>query len=245
MRGSTGHGAKLRATPRMFAAAAAIAAVTFLGIIAAHAHWLADYRTTAGEQRRLTLADGSEVLLDSATALDVDYSAGVRDVHLLSGQALFHVAHDPSRPFVVHDGALTATALGTVYAVHHGDDSSKVTVREGRVAVAREDGQRLTLGAGEAITASNERIVRTLVDTDAVLAWERGVLVFKQAPLAEVVAELNRHRRGHIIIASSRARDMPVSGAFRLSEIDSSLSSLAAVFPIRVTSIGGYLSVVR
>jgi transmembrane sensor len=208
-------------------------------------NWTADYRASAGEQRRLALDDGTSVLLDSSTALDIRYTPGERAIYLRSGQALFHVAHDASRPFIVHDGTVTATALGTVYAVRHEDSGPQVTVREGRVAVANESGGQITLVAGQQVRHSRDLMSPTTVDTEESLAWERGVLVFKLAPLADVVAEINRHRRGFILIANPGLRDIQVSGVFRLDELDGAIGTLSSVFPIRTTTVTRYLMILR
>ena len=229
----------------MLAAAASVLMMFFAGYMASGGLWTADYRTAAGEQRRIKLDDGSSVLLDTATSLDIDYSDGQRNVYLHEGQALFQVAHDSRRPFVVHDGAVTATAVGTVYAVRHDEAGPRITVREGRVAVTGEGSTSVTLVAGEQVAWSAQGIEQVTVDTASALAWERGVLLFKLTPLREVIAEIDRHRRGVIFIVNADILDMPVSGMFRIDEIDGSLASLANVFPLEVTQIGGYVAIVR
>jgi len=227
------------------AAAAAVLLIALgLGLVRQQA-WDADYRTAHGEQQRIELADGSHILLDSDSAVDVSLHDNRRAITLRKGEALFEVAHDPQRPFQVQAGDLSATALGTVYAVRKQGDGVQVTVARGRVAVNAER-DTLTLGAGEQVDWLAGRFQdKHKIDTGKALAWQHGRLVFEMAPLADVLAELQRYRPGYLLIGDDSLRTLKVSGTFRLDRLDDALATLEQAFPLRIQRYTDYLLVLR
>lgn len=229
---------------RWLAAAATVLFVVGVSTAAYTQHWMADFRTAAGERRTVTLADGSKVVLDSASAIDVRYSDNTRSIHLLSGQALFHVAPNPQRPFVVHDHGVTATAVGTVYSVKDSDDAPRVSVLEGKVAVATEMAGPLTITAGQRANSRHGIITVSEIGVDNEFAWEHGSLAVQKMPLPEVLGELERHQTG-IIVAGSGLEDLEVSGIFSLDNPDETLATLSSVFPIEVMTLTRYVKVVH
>jgi transmembrane sensor len=237
------------ATPRArsYVAAAVLLCVAGVVLAAVRGGWSADFRTGAGEQRRVALNDGSTVLLDSGTAIDVQLTEGRRTIRLHKGQALFQVAPDVSRPFVVESASTSATAVGTVYAVRRDGDLTEVVVKEGVVAVAAPGVPVARVVADESLVhapGSTDHI-RQRVDTANALAWERGLLVYELAPLEQVVDEINRHRRGHILIMNSELRSRRVSGVFHIDQLDESLRMLESSFDVRVISLSPYLVMLR
>ncbi|WP_129774401.1 FecR family protein [Peristeroidobacter soli] len=229
--------------PHLAAAACALLVVA-AGWQVREQQWTADFRTATGEQKSIALEDGSTVVLDSASALDVHYSATTRVLSLRRGQAMFHVAHDAQRPFVVHDRDVTATALGTVYAVSRLDEGAQVSVLEGRVAVSRQGADLVTLTAGQRVSLSSTGAIHTTIDADSELAWERGMLVAQKRPLDAVLEDLDRYQPG-VILQADDLRDLPVSGTFRLDTPGATLGALAAVFPIEITRLTDYVTIVR
>lgn len=234
-----------RTRPRWrWAAAAVLVLVVGLGL-ARHNAWDADYRTAAGEQRRIELQDGSSILLDAGSAVDVAFTDGGRNITLRKGVALFEVAHDPSRPFRVQAGALSATALGTVYAVDRHGDAIQVTVAQGRVAV-QGDGDKATLNAGEQVSWQGGALGgRHTVDASKALAWQHGRLVFDMTPLAEVLEQLQRYLPGYVLIGDDKLRKLKVSGTFQLDRLDEGLSTLERAFPLQIQRYTDYLLVLK
>jgi transmembrane sensor len=107
-----------------------------VGAFALHRSWLSTYTTGIGEQRTIALADGSRVELNARSRIRVRFSKQERDVDLLDGQALFYVAKDASRPFVVTSDEAHVRAVGTQFDVYRkSSGTTAVTVIEGRVAV--------------------------------------------------------------------------------------------------------------
>jgi transmembrane sensor len=186
----------------------------------------ADYRTSLGEVRNVTLADGSEVTLDSASAIRLDYSPEQRRVELLAGRAIFQVAPQAERPFVVATSGATAQALGTRFIVRREDDRQAwIGVLEHAVQV-NAAGQERRLEEGDSVRYGAAGITPQQVDLQRATSWQRGLLVFDRVPLAQVVEQLNRYRSGHILIANDELARREVSGVFRLNDLDNALSTL-------------------
>lgn len=226
-------------------ASAAVLVLAVGVLLVRHNAWDADYHTAQGEQQRIELADGSRILLDSGSALDVQLTPGGRRIELRKGEALFEVAHDPQRPFTVQAGDLSATALGTVYSVRRDADATAVTVARGRVAVRDPSGEAV-LEAGEAVNqTAGTMAAKYPVNTDKVLAWQHGRLVFEMAPLAEVLEQLERYRPGLILIRDERLRALKVSGTFQLDRLDAGLATLEQVFALQIQRYTDYLLIVE
>ncbi|NUS69190.1 MAG: FecR family protein [Ensifer adhaerens] len=209
--------------------------------------WWADYYTGVGEIRRIALDDGTIVDLNTDTALVVRYDEGQRKVRLLRGEAFFAVAKNPGRPFVVEDGSISATALGTRYSVGAtgADRAADVKVEEGRVEVEAA-GQKAILIAGDAATIDRQgRLSLTKADVAAETAWRDGKLVFSRRPLREVLATLERYRHGRILLIDEAAGNLEVSGIFDLHDTDDALTVLEASLRLRVMRLSGLMVVVQ
>lgn len=216
------------------------------GMVGPVAGLFADYATGIGEHRTVSLPDGTLVHLNTASALSINYSPSLREVHLDAGEALFEVAKNPARPFVVMAKNGQARAVGTVYDVQLADDGVHVGVREGIVAVST--GQKTTLPvnitAGQRVSYDGSgKLSDVLSDgVDAQTAWMRGKLIFNRQPLSAVIAEIQRYRKGRIILANQQLADLKVSGVFDLNDLDDLLKSIddttdAHVFSTMVATV--------
>jgi ferric-dicitrate binding protein FerR (iron transport regulator) len=176
------------------------------------------YSTGIGEQRSLTLADGSTVTLDTRTRIRVRFSAGERNIDLLDGRALFRVAKNDRKPFVVQSDRAAARAVGTEFDIYRRAAGVTVTVLEGRVAVT--SGQRradaVVVPAGEqvAVVGSAGVTPPAVADVAAATAWTRRRLIFESAPLSAVVEEFNRYNTRRLVIRDPRLSGLHVSGVF-------------------------------
>ncbi|WP_233272920.1 FecR domain-containing protein [Paraburkholderia acidisoli] len=205
--------------------------------------WTADYRTATGEQKRIELADGTRVLLDTATAIDVSFDGDTRRLRLVSGRVRVTTGHDPGaaryRPFVVETAQGTAQALGTRFTVRTGEpapDATTVSVAEGVVVLKPAGGSALQmLRAGQ--QAGMLATGTTAVEPAAAGAssWEQGMLMAQNQRLADVLAELARYRHG-VLHCDPAVAALRVSGAFPLDDIDASLSLLARTLPVQLTT---------
>ena len=198
------------------------------------------YDTALGEQRSVVLSDGSVVTLNTSSAIEVHLVKNRRTIQLLSGEALFQVAHDRARPFDVIAGNTTVHAVGTQFNVDRRSTSTTVTVVEGEIAV--ESGldrsetpgtgtvQEILVSAGEGITvAPNVLPHPVLANVATATAWTQRRLVFEHRPLGEVAAEFNRYNRRTIEIASSELRNQEVTGVFQANDPDSFMTFLSKV----------------
>lgn len=201
------------------------------------------YATATGEQRTLALDDGSHVVLDTNSDLQVQYGKHERRLTLLHGQADFQVRHDTARPFVVHVGDGTVTATGTQFQVRAAAGIDTVTLLEGRVVVAGDakpsSSEQVTLHAGERVAIQSDGRLGTperLADTELARArgWTEGMLVVREWPLARLVAEMNRYASVPVRLGDPSLGTLPISGSFKASDQHSFLLSLEYGWPIRI-----------
>jgi transmembrane sensor len=203
------------------------------------------YTTPAGERRVVTLADGSQVALDSRSEVKVRYSAHARELTLTSGQARFDVAHDVERPFSVTADGHKVIATGTSFNVDLFGPSLLVTLIEGHVVVssapalsqpANIDSQidRIILDAGQQVVFSPQAPPSVAhVNLGQATAWENGEVVFENDPLPVVVARINRYARHGVVIADTQTSELRISGVFHTGDIDGFVSTIAAYLPLR------------
>lgn len=202
-------------------------------------HTRPDYATATGEIRRLALADGSHVTLDSNSAIDVRYDAQTRRVRLRRGRAAFDVAHGDARRFLVHDRDGTVEDIGTAFQIERGDEDSRIVVTQGSVRLHAVDGETV-LAAGQAARYGSDRLAWSQSgDLEAATAWQRGRLVFVNTPLGEVLAQLNRYFPGHIFLADRELAQRPVSGSFRLAAPGAALDTICDALALRSTRFAG------
>lgn len=198
------------------------------------------HHTRLGERRIIVLADGSRVHLNTASAIEVAMRKRERRIRLVKGEALFEVAHDPGRPFLVDAGAAQLRAIGTAFNVRIRDTLVELTVTEGIVAVAgdavdvqRSDVSRIVAGGGAVIGSG--AMAPTALDP-AVLrqrtAWQDGVIELDGETLAQAVAEFNRYRGPPIIIGDPRLANLRVGGRFEVDEAEKFLTAVEGSFPV-------------
>ena len=215
-----------------------------LGIASQHVpwqQWTADQRTAVGEQKHLPLPDGSQLLLNTDSAVDIAFSPSERRVTLLNGEVLISTAQDPAaRPFIVETPQGTARALGTRFCVRINGSRSQVSVLEGRVEITPQLLQHSAmLLAGERQSFKLNRFEALERFDTAALAWDKGMLLANNMRLDELLGELGRYRPGvlrcHADVAAIR-----VSGSFSLRDTDASLRLLSDTLPLNISSLTRY-----
>lgn len=195
------------------------------------------YVTDIGEQRSILLEDGSAIDLDTKSRVRVRLADHSRNIELLEGQALFHVAPDESRPFIVSSDDTHVRAVGTQFDVYRKTSGAKVvTVIEGHVAVATSAGGReRSLGPGNRLIVTAEGVVQDqMPDTAAAMAWRQRSVIFHDTALSEVVAELNRYNRKQLIIDDPSLLSIRINGVFSSRNPASLLLFLRAQPGVRV-----------
>ncbi|MHA6194522.1 FecR domain-containing protein [Pseudomonas wadenswilerensis] len=203
---------------------------------------MAQYRTAKGERRQLQLADGSQMTLNTDSAVDVHYGNALREIRLHHGELLLQTASDPARrPLLVHTGQGSVRALGTRFSVYSHDDRSEVQVFEHAVELRAADNPAtvLRLEAGQQASFDARSIAPSRALDDSSDAWTRGMLMALDWPLRRVVDELARYRPGYLACSDAVAH-LRVTGAFRLDDTDTVLQNLATALPVRVQSLTRY-----
>lgn len=235
------------ATPRRrwAMAAAGMAAVALLAVWPA-AGYLREQRfsTDVGQQYRTALADGSLIELNTATKVAVDLRPEVREVRLRTGEAVFEVAKDKARPFIVRTDYGDVRAVGTVFSVRT-EGGFEVAVAEGLVEVRREGKVVAKVGAGEIYRLAPEGpAVQQAGQGEAIersMAWREGKVVFAGETLAEAATELNRYNRTKVEIADPKVAAIEVGGYFRATDPAGFAAALERSFPIRAEQRGGVI----
>lgn len=213
------------------------------------ARGLQRYATAIGERLAVTLEDGSQVTLNTQTALEAAFSLSERRILLTQGQALFEVTKDPIRPFVVEARGRRLVALGTAFDVRIEGERVQVTMIEGSLRVERTEPNRgtveaaaemssfvTTLTAGEQLTVDARQLDRVrIADAERVTSWRHGQLIFENSRLGDAVTELNRYSKTKIQLADPALGDLRISGAFVTGRPTVFVEALSEYFPITVT----------
>ncbi|QHD09186.1 FecR family protein [Pseudomonas sp. R76] len=210
----------------------------------------ADYVTQKGEVRTVHLADGSAVVLDSASAIRLDYDGVQRRISLIQGSAIFDVAPmtgQETRPFVVQSAAGQTRALGTRFVVEReGASQAWVGVLQHSVEVSLQTAPKngpseSVLKEGQVARYSPRDGVVALdrFDVERATSWRRGVLIFDRLPLAKVIEQLNRYRPGHVVLTNPALGDREVSGVFRLDMLDTALGTLTQELQVQRLDLAG------
>jgi len=203
------------------------------------------FATGTGERRDVLLDDGSRLLLDTDSQVSVQFSRWQRHLVLLRGQAEFTVAHARFRPFVVEAGAGQVRALGTRFQVRRDAQRVQVALLEGRVRVTGSRQDDLSAGEQVAFDASSLWI-RSTVDMEAAQGWPQGKLIFRDRPLSDLVAEMNRHTPVKLRIADPSLNALTFSGTFKQDDQASLLMALERVWSIQArTGSSGEVELVR
>lgn len=202
----------------------------------------ADYRTPVGKRRRIELADGTQVDLNTNTAIDVMFDTRQRLIRLREGEVLIHSGKRGGQtPFYVETRHGRVEALGTRFTVRLFADSTRVGVLEDRVKLSPIDqpDHNRTLGAGEIADFDRRDISVTQRYGETQAAWVDGQLVVLDARLGDVIDELARYRPG-LLQCDQASAHLRVSGAFRLDSTDAVLANLQATLPIQVNYFTRY-----
>ena len=195
------------------------------------------FATVRGEHRNVTLADGTSIELNAESRISVRYSGKARQVALADGEAIFDVVHD-GRPFVVSASDHVVRVVGTQFDVRSRGGALAVTVARGRVAVSpgatSDPANEVVLTAGQRLTVSAAGVTSlTAVDPQEAFSWRDGRLVYRAAPLSEVVADLNRQFSDQIVIGDPTVGAIPITGVIVLDSPRAISTRLSLMLPIR------------
>ncbi|CDG50962.1 DUF4880 domain-containing protein [Halomonas sp. ATBC28] len=207
--------------------------------------WMASHRTARGERREYTLADGTQLVLNTATALDVVETSTTRLIRLYEGEIFIRTGQGAkgvaaAKALQVHTEQGTVVPLGTVFTVRKQGTSTQVTVLEDEVELIPQlaGGKTQRLVAGEQAQMSS-RSVEVATATAQADSWTRGLLVAVDWPLSRLVAELSRYRTG-VLRCDPAIAGLRVSGAFPIDDTDRALQAIANALPVSVDRLTQY-----
>ena len=195
--------------------------------------WMADLRTATGEQRRERLSDGTVLVLDTSTAVDVAFDAGTRLLILRSGNIHVVTGKDP-RPFIVRSAQGDMRALGTRFAVLEREGQTRLSVYEHAVAVrAGTQVSEAVVTAGHSVTFDRQGMLDARPPRADEESWSQGRLTVDDWSLGQLINELQRYRPGYLGCAPEVSH-LSVSGTYPLNNIDVALSAVALSLPVRL-----------
>jgi transmembrane sensor len=249
-----------RAAPRGrhswgFAAAAVLVAVVAATTWLQKGSEVQTLSTAVGQQRNVTLADGSVVTLNTNTIVETNLSRRVRQIYLRKGEAHFQVAHDRSRPFLVHAGDAVVRAVGTQFEVRLlTDQHVDVVVNEGRVEVQAAEpivpssvpgatSRPETAATVRALSAGQQLSTATVdypvipvssAQLSSELAWREGAIIFDGQSLSEAIAEIERYTDSRIVVSDPRIAGLRVGGRFRTDDVQGFIDGLQSALPVTI-----------
>lgn len=229
-------------------AACVLLAVGLMNVNAIRVAWKSDYRTGVGEREQVMLSDGSTAILNSGSAVALWFTSAARRMELLKGETYVEVSRDPQRAFELAGGEAVARVVGTGFSMRRESDASIVTVRHGEVAVRRsgKEGEEVRLHAGDVVRVTSHGLepVRHVDPADA-FAWIEGRIRFHDQPLGDVLAELDRHHAGLILVTDPKLKMIRVSGNYRLDNPVAVVASLAEAAHANVMRLSNYVIILH
>lgn len=202
---------------------------------------IADFRTDVGERREFRLADGSTLLLNTDTSVNLRFDGKQRVLELLSGEILVTTAADPlQRPFKVLTRHGEVLALGTRFIVSAQEPGGEVAVLDKAVQVrALRGGAMVRLEAGQSVAFNAQSVGVPRRNDASVGAWQQGSIIAIDRPLGELLADISRYRSG-VLRCDPRISRLKVSGAFPIDNTDKALAALESGMSLRVTRYSRY-----
>lgn len=210
--------------------------------------WTADYRTATGEQKTIDLEDGTRVVMNTASAINIAYTASVRNIVLLSGEILITTGkkhHGTDRPFTVTTPQGTARALGTRFTVREITDAqTRIDVFQGAVEISPVNStQKWLVEQGGQMVYMASRADNTGAADAGNHFWEDGMLLAKSMRMDTLISELARYRKG-VLRCDPAVADLIVSGAFPIGDTQKSLDLLRKTMPVSIRSRTAYWVIV-
>jgi transmembrane sensor len=196
------------------------------------------FETKVGERTTHSLADGSQLLLNTDSAVRVsDWTETNRTLILERGEAYFTVAKDSARPFVVKVADASITAVGTEFSIRRDDHRTMVSLVEGRVRLASSNGEHTDMTAGfqGVINGPTDWVIRK-ADVSTATSWRSGRLIFDNEPLASVITEINRYSTTQLTLSDQKLGSQLLSGVFRTGDANGTARTLQSFGIVRIES---------
>jgi transmembrane sensor len=200
--------------------------------------WGAEYQTAVGEQKHLSLGDGTRLVLNTNSAVDIHYRQQ-RQIVLRQGEIWLETGHQDKRPLVVLTPHGQLVPLGTRFNVKLGDERTTLVVTEGAVRIQLGNGLSTIVPAGSQRSFAKDGFEQTRTADQTAGYWQQGMLLAQDMPLKDVLEELGRYRHG-VIRCHPALKQMKASGAFPVKDTDAALDLLQKTLPVRVLAPSPY-----
>lgn len=247
----------------IFQPLALAASISFIAIFI----WLAmpnnvqknSYATLIGQQMDATFNDGSIIHLNTNSRIETEFSDEKRIIKLIKGEALFEVAHDPNRPFIVYAGNRLVQAIGTKFVVHLKSENIQVTVTDGKVKMSKvplnttltdiKELNNTTTQKDDIYIAKGEKVIvgdnqapkLTRIKPENIkreLSWLNGKLVFDNEELLNVIEEINRYVNIEIVLKDPSLHNIRISGRFDLEDSEALIEAIELSFNMKSQRLG-------
>lgn len=209
---------------KVLAVAATMVMAVGIGLFWPAAESIKVYQTALGEQSSMALDDGSLLVMNTQTEIQVDMDQERRNLYLNTGEAFFDVAKDPTRSFRVIVDGVVIEALGTSFNVRHYSNFTEATLLEGSISVSAKPGvEPIKIGVSERALINHETgsVDISLVSQDAILAWQSRKLIFDGELLGDAISEFNRYNKRKVTILDAVLTSKRVSGVFNADDPES------------------------
>ena len=221
------------------AVAASLAVALGLGVSLGSRTTAQTFQTAPGETREVALTDGTRIRLNAASTISVSLDRDARRVRMADSEAVFDVAHDEKRPFLIAVGDRQVRVVGTEFNLKNRAGLVDLTVRRGIVEVRPADAPqaaptRVTVGQELRHTAGEPGSVVQPADTDQAFAWTAGQLIYRDQPLSDVAADLSRRFATPVRTADARTAALRFSGVLVTDDETAVLRRLTAYAPVTV-----------
>ena len=196
----------------------------------------ADYRTGVGQQMQVALASDVSLLLNTRSSISVRSMDGAPvGIELIDGE----IAVSANRPFLVRAGHGAISAEFSRFEVRHLGANVCVTCMEGQVNVALAGARQTVRANQQMVYGGDAAAAMATVDAQRQSDWRQGILSFRQTALAQVIDEINRYRPGHLMLMAKSLEQRPVSGRFRIDDLDKAIAQIQRLFRLSATSLPG------
>ena len=244
-----GGASRLRQRRRFLAGTLAVAGAAAGTLVVADARYplagsWADEATATGERRHVSLPDGSRMLLDARSRVDIKQTATSRDIYLMAGAVAVHAAFDERRPFLVHTAQGVVRTPGTRFMVRQDIGRTLAVAQQNEVEIVTDGGVSRLLHAGTGAWFVTTRIGPPRRDLLQSAQWQSGIIEVTERPLSHVIASL-RPYHGGIIRVSAAAGGLIVTGRYTLDHVQGTLAALQAQLPIRITQFTPWITSVE
>ena len=234
---------------RLFIYSAAATLLLAMGLTAFMPNgWLGiphTYVAEKGDRQTVTLADGSQIELNTESEVRVHFNHWQRSVEIIKGEAFFTVNHDAERPFEVRAGSGRIRDIGTAFEVYIKPEHVIVAVQDGIVEVQASGKRELTAGQQLAFSNSGEFQALQAQDVAGLTAWRQGNLVFRNRRLDDVLAEVGRYHDTRVRLQNETLGKLRVSGTFHTAELGDTLNAIAAILPVNIDHVGTHEIVLK